>query len=180
MPVVAASPLIELRNAVYLQILLQQAGGPFFPVTGFGVRQTWIPSTSPEEMNASYPNGLVTVVGGVMGDRVNLDRQNLVLAEFSVKVAFQKYISIDTRGTSTNDIDVLVDLVEHLESLCRNLAYIDPWDRRAAWTRTEFAKDENDIPFNFVNISEKSTFEAYFDAYYHLPLNRTPPIVIQP
>jgi hypothetical protein len=178
MPATATSPLIQLRDATYLQILLKQLSGPAFPAN-FAVRKTWIPSTSPEQMSEQYPDGLVTVVGGVMGDRVNLDRENLVLAEFSVKLAFQKYINEDVTSSDTAAIDLLIDVVEHLEGMCRNeINYVDEYGRKAAWTRTEFAKDENDIPFSFVNIAEKSTFEAYFDAYYHLPIKESPQIQV--
>lgn len=162
-----SSPLVDIRNEVYTRILTLK-GLSSFSFNDFGLKKAWKPYTSIEEMNVSFPGGIVTVVGGLMGDRNIITRNGrTVLAEFSVKIGYQKYITDDIGGADTSPIDDLVNFVEELDEVCRNRVDLD----NVAYLRTEFLKDENGIPFHFIRAAQLSTFEAFFDAYYNFPIN---------
>lgn len=167
------SPLLTLRDETYTRLLLKK-GLNQFSFNTFGTKKTWKPGSSPEEMQKLYPNGLVTVVGGVLGDRVALSRDNLVMGEFSVKIGFQKYIVTDVASSITDPVDALVNFTEELELMCRQELQID----EMTYVRTEYEKDDSGLPFHFVRISEDSTFEAYFDAFFHTPIPDTWPVTV--
>jgi hypothetical protein len=161
-----SSHLTDLRDETYARLLLKKNANEF-SFNNFGVKKTWKPSTDPKEMNTTYSaGGLVTVVAGLFGDRVAIDRDNLVVGEYSVKIGYQKYIVTDVASVDTAPIDGLIDFIEELDTMCRHEIILD----NVAYIRTEFEKDESGLPFHFVRISETSTFEAYFDAFFQIPL----------
>lgn len=173
----AENALIELRDTVYARILLKR-NSLDFTFNDFNLKKSWVPYTSIEEMNNGlYADGVVHVIGGLYGDRVRatrgtntaVGRDTTVAAEYSVKVGYQKYLSGNV-GVTTSIVDDLFLLVEELDVMCRKEIEIVVNGVTSSYSRTEFLKDENGVPFHFVRLAQQSTFEAYLEAFYTIPL----------
>jgi hypothetical protein len=84
--------------------------------------------------------------------------------DIPVMIALQKAVD----PTDTDTIDDLIDLLEELRYTTRIDVPVIATDY--TWLRNEVLKDETEMPYSFLGMREKSTFEAYFTAYYRVIL----------
>ena len=161
--------LVDLRDEVYTRLLTKRLALDFV-FNDFVAEETWRPMKTYEQMTAApYDKGLVYVVGGRLGDRVKESRTNLVKAEYSVKLGFQKYIG-ESLAADPAPIDDLYLLVEQLEDMCRHDIQLDVNGAKTSYSRTEFLKDEDGVAFDFLRLAQVATFEAYMEVYFVVPL----------
>lgn len=156
--------LTALRDEVYTRINVKKSNSQFI-VNDFAVeKDRWLPSEGLEGLKATYPNGLLNVIGGCLGDMKNLGRQPLANREYSVHISFQKVIN----GPADPSIDTLVTLLEQLDLMC--LSQIANSTNRMTPSRIEYLKDEHNLPIAYVLLRQGSCFSALFSAYYLKPL----------
>ncbi len=159
-----ASNVILLRNEIYTRILAKRVANGF-SFNNFSLSKQWRPKVEIEDLELTYPNGILYVIGGPAGDRVVKSRENSVLAEFQVKVGFQKVITDTTDDTA---IDALVAFVDdELDEVLRKEV---SQNSDFAFNRLEPEKDEAGVPFNYVNLGAISVFEAYLNVFYQVVL----------
>lgn len=155
----------DIRDEIYTRILSKKTALGF-SLNSFSLQKTWRPRLETEELFQDYPNGILYVVGGTLGDREAISRDNTVNVEVSVKLGFQAPL---TDPDTLTGVDALTDLIDELDDVCRNDVHNNS---EYSYFRTEFLKDENGVPFDFVVIDTLSTFESYLTVYYHLPIPR--------
>lgn len=152
----------DLRDLVYLTLGVKKAADEF-TFNNFGIEKTHIPYELLWTLPNDFPGGKVYVVAGVPGDLEVINRQNATAArEWSVMVGYQKG---NVPREDNTVLDTLDNLVSELETMCR--LEIDS-NSEFSFTRLEYLKDENGVPFDFYGLREQSLYEAYFTAFYKL------------
>ena len=150
----------ELRDEVYTRIAAKQAATEFTYGNSFTLVRTWRPYQLLDKLSTDHPTGKVYVIGGSPIGYNNRSRSNTILGEYSVMVGFQKLVAdID----SVSEIDGYVDFVQELEDMCR--LEVDP--TLFSFSRLEFLRDQDGMPFSFLMLREASLFEAYFTVTYN-------------
>jgi len=152
----------EIRDEAYARFLLKQTNGDFI-VNDFELGVTWFPHDTLERLSSEAPHGKLLLMAGSLGDVNNKSRTNLTLREYAVKVGYQRVIpDID----DVADLDKVMQLVEEIDEVFRKDVDLEGF----SWVRTEFLKDENELPYGFVRMRNSLVFETYFTAYYNYTL----------
>lgn len=148
-----------LRNLLAVEIIAKQQED-FFTFNNFDVEQVWIPEEEVEDLVKDHPYGKLYIIASPWDEGPNLSRHSsLALREIPISLGFQKgkVLTSDTAG-----IDLLVDLIDGLYEVCRELEHDD-----YTWLRTESLKDANGVPFNYNTMANHNVFSAYFTCYYN-------------
>ena len=153
---------VDIRDEIYTRISLGRTNGNYVFNT-FGILRTYHPYRTLEALGKEYPTGIVYVVAMAPSDASNRGRGNNSLRELPVMIVYQR-AAVDSQDFGL--IDDLVELVEQLEDTCRNEVDAEGF----SWTRLEYLRDENELPFAFMGMREGNVFEAYFTAYYNFAL----------
>jgi hypothetical protein len=155
--------LTILRDTVWTRIGIKKVAAQFTYANDFTHVRTWRPWETLESLKANHPHGKCYVITGTPGTKVNESRANSCLAEFNVMVGFQHIVAnIDDMA----ELDQYVHHVEELDQMCRKEIDVSSLDPLFSWVRTDYIRDPDGIPYNFVGLRDAHTFEAYFTAFY--------------
>lgn len=154
------SVISEIRDEVYLRIATKKAALGYTYGNTFTLERTWRPYQLLDQISKEHPTGKVYIIGGNPIGYVNQSRTQMVLGEYSVMVGFQRLLS---DITSLSEVDGYCDFVQELEDTCRKEVDIAKY----SFTRLEYLRDPDGVPFSFILLREAHTFEAYFTAYYN-------------
>lgn len=152
----------DLRDEVYTQIGVKKALDQF-TFNNFDLVRTWLPKQTFEELNEKE-EGILYIIGGVFGDRFAVNRIDTASGEMSVRVGYQRVI---TDVEDVEEIDTILGFVEEIEYLCRKAI---SRNTEYAYTRTEYEKDSNGVPYSFIHYDQFHTFESYFTVFYKITL----------
>lgn len=156
------SLITELRDEIYTRIAAKKAATEYVYDNDFTLERTWRPYEQLEKLSNDHPTGKVYVIGGNPIGYTNQSRTQLVLAEYSVMLGFQRFVEdID----DVDEIDGYTDFLEELEDTCR----IEVNPEQYSFTRLEYLRDPDGLPLSFLGLRDASTFEAYFTVYYNRP-----------
>lgn len=150
--------LVDIRDEVYNRILVKRAGAEFV-FNDFDVEKTWFPYERLEALATDHPAGKVYVIGLAPTDAVVKSRTNLSQRESPIMLGYQR---AEVNPQDQTLIDDLVELVEQLDNLC--IKDVDA--ELFSFSRLEYLKDENEVPFSFMGLRNANVFEAYFTVYY--------------
>lgn len=154
-----AADIAEIRQEVYTRLLLKKTNLDFVN-NNFEIQQAIIPWEEVELIAKDYPSGLVSVMGMAPEDAENRSRTNLSLHELGVQVDFRV---TGVNPADINTIDEYLELVRQLDDACRQEVDPDSY----SWTRREYLKDENGVPFSFMSLRTAGVFEAIFTVWYN-------------
>lgn len=154
------SIISSIRDEVYTRIAVKKAAADFVYSNSFTLERTWKPYELLDKLGTDHPTGKVYIIGGNPIGYGNESRTNLVKAEYSVMVGFQKLIN-DVNDLA--EIDAYTGFMEELEDVCRTEVLPDLF----SFTRLEYLRDADGVPFSFVMLRDLFTFEAYFTVYYN-------------
>lgn len=156
-----------VRDEVYLRIATKRLAGDFYFSNAFVLEKTWRPWETLENLTKAslFPAGKVYVIGGRPGDIVVESRTNMATREYPVMIGFQHAIS---NLNDTDEIDAYTAFVEELEETCR--VETDNNFLQLQFYRIEPLRDQNGVPFSFIQQRDANLFEAYFTAYFRRPL----------
>lgn len=149
----------DLRDEVYTRIATKKTNTEFTYSNDFTLERTWRPYQLLEALGSDHPVGKVYVIGGTPIGYGNRSRTNMILGEYSVMIGFQKLVDDITDVT---EIDGYVDFVQELEDMCRQ--EVDP--TLFSFSRLEFLRDQDGMPFSFLMLRDSNVFEAYFTVTY--------------
>lgn len=154
------SVISDIRDEVYTRIAVKQANTEYSYGNTFTLEKTWRPYVLLDQLSRDHPAGKVYVIGGTPIGYANQSRTNMILGEYSVMVGFQRLITdLDDEA----EIDGYVSFVQELEDTCR----LEVTPELFSFTRLEFLRDPDGLPFSFIQMRDAHTFEAYFTVYYN-------------
>jgi hypothetical protein len=154
----------DLRDLIYAKLLLKQLATEFV-INDFEIERTYLPYSELSRARVDNPSGKVYLVTGVPGDIVNTSRKNRGIArDISIILGYQ---ICDVKVTDYGTLDDYVFLVEQLDEMCRE--EIDP-STVYSFSRLEYLKDENGVPYSFLGLRDNKTFESYFTATFNFTL----------
>jgi hypothetical protein len=159
----------DLRDEVYARILVKRTALQF-AINDFEAAKTWYPYSTLQSLAGDSPKGKVWVVSGTPGDIAAETRTNAGMRYHSVMVAYQRVVKERIKDLAF--MDSLGQLVQDLEFMCRKeIGDVTGETNPYAFSRLEYLKDENGVPYQFTMMRKALTFECYFTAFYNIVLS---------
>lgn len=167
--------LIDLRDAIYARFVAKQQAGAWTYGNSFTIEKTWKPWEELTDFDENHPTGKVYIIGMSPFDQVKESRTNLTILDTCIQIGFQRKIA-DINDVA--ELDSYAKFAMELAEACRleidydggptALGFADL--EGIAWSRTDFLKDPDGVPFSFTMLRKQLFFEAYFTVYYKIPL----------
>lgn len=166
---------VDLRDAIYARFVAKQAAGAWTYDNSFTIVKTWRPWTALEDFAEDHPTGKVYIIGMSPFDLIKESRSNVTVLDSCIQIGFQiKVDDVDDVAELDEYAKFAMELVEacRLEIDCdgcpTSLGFSDL--EGISFSRIEFLKDPDGVPFSFIMLRKQLFFETYFSVYYKIPL----------
>lgn len=152
---------VLLRDAVHAKLTTDRTGFTIV-VPANKIIKTYFPQ---EDLENLETDPRICVVAEAWDESRIYRNATLVNRSHRVKIGVQQKVDMNNLETQ---MDNLVGLVQDIYgSLQTDTLTVD--GRTVTWQATEAEKDENGFPYDFGNLRQAHTFEAYFNVTYLRP-----------